>query len=318
MQELAREMIHESWISQKDNLEFICVRRSKWLMFRDRINDIFIRFWESNELNKEYNLHRFFIDNNFPVSQIIANSEKNGFALYSEKSIWEDPIWKMLMNNSITYEKAISYVEQIFIQYIKAQHKTINNKYSYDDIYKSNQLGRFTEENNELKYIDPDIVSTVFNKLKEDLPSYKCALTHWDFNTFNIFEKWVIDLEDSFNWIYWYDLISLLTHNYWFPIAWAEMTILFSFEIRDIDKFFAIYEKYSSDKIDDIFDINFILRWIWACCWMDDRPLVQKFRFERIITYFDAYLRWESIKDMFLEEVKEINIKLSENARNWS
>lgn len=318
MQEIAQKMIIEAGISTGENLEFFCIRRWKWLIFRDRVNDIFIRFWEKEKLRKEFDLHSYFIANNFPVSEITTSFENEDNFLYAEKSIWEEKLGRMIRNQTITYKEAIEILNKILSQYLEAQYKTINKGWNFEEAKKFFHLDIFEQENSELKNIDENLVKMAFKKIKKGFINQDFALTHWDFNTMNIFEWWVIDIEDSYNGLLGFDIVTLITHNYWFPTSWAEMNRAYSFEIEDIYKFFEIFNEITWKNLEELFDLCFMTRWIWSCSNMNDRPIIQKFRFERMAWYMESYIKWEKLLPKFLEEVKEININTKQDEWNWS
>ncbi|EKE29838.1 MAG: hypothetical protein ACD_2C00088G0003 [uncultured bacterium (gcode 4)] len=311
MESAARKSICESWISEEWSLEFIRHRRSRWMMFADRDRGIYIRFWKKEYMKKEFEQHNLFIKHDFPVSELVACFEDGEYFAYAEKNIWKNPLARMLLDWEMTKDSMQNALIWILKRYISAQGNTVNKDWRYDEINEFNMLDWFRKENAELGFVDEELTERVIQKIREDLAWKDFELTHGDFNAFNIFELWVIDLEDSFNGVFWYDAVTLVTHNYWFPISWAEMNLAYSFREADMLEMFSVFNEITWKKIEEVFDLNFILRWIWSCYMMHDTPIVQKYRFKRIVGYFEAYLDWRPLLPIFMEEVKIINYQLN-------
>jgi len=301
-----KEIIISSWISNEKDLVFLCKRRNDWILFFDNKKDIYIRFWREGT-KKEFDLQKKFLSYNFQVPEIIFSQEKWKYFFYVEKSLWNEVLWKQILKKSITYKEWYKYLYNVLENFLKSQKLTINNDWNLKNIISQLYMDNFKKEVLKLKIIKSDFIDRLYNKIYNELINNKYfVLTHGDFNSWNIFKKGFIDVEDSYNWIMWYDFISLITHQYWFPLEW-ERRINFSFFTSDIKKMIRLYNDIFNTNIEKQFNLLFILRWIWACSWMEDFPEEQEFRFKRFKKYAEKYLNWESILKFFLEEVNNIN-----------
>jgi len=308
MDKLGREIIVDLWIVKDENLDFICERRNDWLIFYNKEKNQYIRIWKKEDLKKEFEKHKLFLNYNFRVANIISSFEKDDFFLYVEDNVWVDVIWKEILEKQISYEKWFENIYNLAKWYFESQKNTINKNLDTKEIIKSNELELFRKECLEWKFFDNKLIDVLFNKIITELEKSEFfELTHWDFNTRNIFTNWIIDVEDSYNWTVWYDLISLISHNYWFPLDWNWRTIIFSYKTTDIEKLISLYKNISWMNLDDNFNLSFILRSVWACVWMDDLPDEQEYRYNRFKKYAEKYLNWEDLLEVFLGEVDDVN-----------
>ena len=308
MKEIWKTIILWLWLSSVESLELICVRRNEGVIFYDTEKNIFIRFWLKEYIKKEFEIQKKFINYNFDVPQILFNKEvDNNYFLYSEKNLWKEPIWIEIKQKVISYKEWFSNLYNVFEKFSISQKETINNKWNIEELKDNLNIEKFKKESLELGIFNINFIEELYKKIFNDIQEKGIyCLTHWDFNSRNIFKNWFIDVEDSYNGLLWYDLITLTTHLYWFEISWKR-SISFSFEVSDIKKLFKLYNNIFSTKIEDTFTFLFLLRWIWACSWMWKFPEEQKYRFNRFKKYADKYLKWENILESFFDEVDKVN-----------
>lgn len=308
MDKIGRKIIIDLWITNDNELDFVCTRRNNWIIFFDKNKNQFIRFWKKEDLEKEYKNHQLFLKYNFNVADILFSIEKDEYFLYIEKNLWVDVIWKQILENQISYDEWFMDIHNLAEKYFWAQKNTINKNWCINEIKFSNQLDLLSSECLLWGFIDKLLLEKLFIKINNDLEEVKFyELTHWDFNTRNIFKLWVIDIEDSYNWTIWYDLISLISHNYWFPLDWKWRKIIFSYAKWDILKLITLYENKTWMDLKSNFNLSFILRWIWACVWMSDMPDEQVYRYKRLNKYIEKYLNWDNLLNEFLDEVEYVN-----------
>jgi hypothetical protein len=112
----------------------------------------------------------------------------------------------------------------------------------------------------------------------------------------------------------WFDLITLISHHYWFQIdGFNDRGMLFSFKRKDIEKLLLMSNDIYSNDISKTFDLCFILRSIWSSVWMQEFPEEQEYRLKRLNKYIEKFLKWESLLEFFLNEVDEINKIINKN-----
>jgi len=313
MRKIWKEIILSLWVSSVENLEFVCERRKGWIIFFDNKKNIFIRFWLKDYIKKEFEIHKNFINYSFCVAKILFSKEFDNYFLYTEESLWNSSIWIEIFRKNISYKEWFSYLYNILEKFLISQKNTINNNWNIDELKLYLNIDKFKNETLDLGVFKIDFINDLYKKIFDDIENkWIYCLTHWDFNSRNILKNWFIDVENSFNGILWYDLISLVTHLYWFQVDW-ERSISFSFEVSDIKKLFKLYNNIFYMNIENTFNLLFLLRWLWACSWMWKFPEEQKYRFNRFKIYAEKYLKWEDILEYFFEEVQDINNYLKLN-----
>lgn len=311
MDKIWRKIIIDLGISKDENLEFICERRSNGLLFFNTEKKHYIRFWKKEDLKKEFEKHKIFLEKDFRVASVISFHEKDDYFIYVEEKLWDEVIWKEIYNKNITYNEWFDKIYSLSEWYFIAQKNTLNTIWNLDEIIKSNQLDKFYSECSRGKFLEINLVDKLYEKIYKEFNNCNYfVLTHWDFNSMNLFQTWFIDVEDAYNWPFWYDLVTLLTHNYWFPVDWSWRKIAYSFDISDIKKTISLHNNIYWIDIKETFNLSFILRWIWACVWMEEYPEEQQFRFKRIHKYIEKYLDWADLYDVFLDDVEKINKQL--------
>ena len=314
MKNKAKDLILELWLSNEENLEFICERRNKWVIFLDKNKNIYIKVWDKYQLKKEFEIQKQFIDLKFQVAKILISFENEDYFVYTEDKLWEKVIWKEIKDGNLSYDKGFEKIYEVVKNYFIRQSTTININWDTELILKKNGIDLLSSE----KLIDRDVYIQLISKLHYKINNCMYfTLTHWDFNSMNLFNNWIIDLEDSYNWPLWFDLVTLISHHYWFQVdGLNNRSMLFSFKREDIEKLLFMSNDIYSNDISETFDLCFILRAIWSSVWMQEFPEEQKYRVKRLKIYIEKFLKWESILDFFLNEVDEIN-KIIEVNKIW-
>jgi hypothetical protein len=313
---IAKKIILKLEISKLENLLFICERREWGLIFFNDEKNNFIRFWNKNILKKEFKNQEDFLSFWFKIPKIISSFEEGDYFIYIENKIWNEVLWKKIFNKNISYKKWFNEIYSVANNFFESKKLTFNINWNADEVKNSVKFNIFLKECEEHKIIEKDLIKKFFEKIDSDLEkNKKYELVHWDFNVMNLLKDWFIDVEDSYNWTIWFDLISLITHNYWFPINWS-LKIAFSYNVSDIEKLIKLHDEKTWKSVEDYFDLSFMLRSIWSCVLIWDRPDLQKFRYNRIKKYITKYLNWENLLEEFLDEVDSINKILEKNKKS--
>jgi hypothetical protein len=159
--------------------------------FFDKNKNIYIKIWDKYKLKKEYEIQKQFIDLKFQVANILSTFETEEYFVYTEDKLWEKVIWKEINEGNISYDEGFEKIYEVANNYLTRQSATININWDTDLILKKNDIDLLGSE----KLIDKDIYKQLVSKL-----SYKInectyfVLTHWDFNSMNLFDNWIIDL----------------------------------------------------------------------------------------------------------------------------
>ena len=269
----------------------------------------YIKIWNIEETKNEFNKHIRFLDFNFRVANILSSYEKDEYFIYVEDRVWDHTLWQKIQGKNITYDEWYIKIYNFVKWYLDSQKRTLNINWSLEEILKSNNFDLLHFESKLHNFLPLDLYNRLLKKISDDIKKCKYfTLTHWDFNSMNIFEWGVIDLEDSYNWPLWFDLVTLISHHYWFPLNWKSWRkIAFSFSRNDINKLISLHNKIFWLNITETFNLCFILRWVWATVWMDKYYDEQKYRYNRLSKYIKKYLNWNNLLDFFLDEVDEIN-----------
>lgn len=305
MHSIEREVILESWISNWEDLQFVCERRNWWRMFFDKNSNAYIKIGNKYVLKKEYDIQKQFLAMKFQVAEILSSCEIWDNFIYTESKLWEMVIWLAINQGNISYWDGIQKIFRVANEYFRHQSQTVNSEWNIYEVLKKNNIDLLGEE----KLLEEDTYSSLVKELHRELTQcYSYWLMHWDFNSMNLFEEWVIDLEDWYNWPVWFDLITLISHHYWFEADWInDRNMLFSFEREDIEKLILMHNNLYSFELTRNFDLCFMLRSIWSTVWMEAFPKERQFRLNRLNIYIKKYLSWENLLEYFLNEVDEIN-----------
>ena len=301
-------IIENLWISNSKDIEFFKDRRLWGLLFYNKNKNTYIRFWKKEQIKEEFDKHNNFLKFGYPVAKILWYWEYDNYFIYEEESLWNKSIWFSFLEKNINYDDWFDNIYKITNQYLKAQAKSKINLVDNEMILNEGHFYEVISECEKYKFLDISLLKNLEIKIIEELNKINSTfLNHWDFNSMNFSDNWIIDLETAHYSISSYDIVTLISHNYCFPYKWAELTLAFSYKINDIEKLLLLYNNYFDKKIELEFSLSFILKWIWACCDMFDTPKLQKYRYDRIEKYIKNYLNWDNIVNIFMDEVKETN-----------
>ena len=144
-------------------------------------------------------------------------------------------------------------------------------------------------------YEEGEIDHNIIDQLKEKIVRVTATLpvvrNHGDHNPYNIFTDGLIDLEDSFDGPLWYDTITALTQNYWFPTQGGELNQQHAFTEGQINRYLKYCSRKEIDFMDnDIFAALFIMRWIFATVKTVNFPWLYQFRYKKLLQTITEYL----------------------------
>ena len=197
----------------------------------------------------------------------------------------------------ITFDKFLAYqLEHLTVQWNIAWGSQITSQ-EFDSF---NYL--FTEW-----YLDPTLAQQLIEKTATITKTMKWSWNHGDHNQYNIFENGVIDLEDSFYGPIWYDTITSLSQNFWFPdpIKWEvwEFMRQHSFSKTQLKTYFTEIQKntlWIDFMNSDIFGALFLMRAVFVTVKTDGLPLLRKYRYNKLTHAVQAYLKGENMINYFI------------------
>lgn len=259
-----------------------------------------------DEIEKEVALYQKLKAVNIPLPSLLW------FETYEDDlgRMKEEAIPGLLYSDLFTesYEKDW-YIDNTFLEkFIAYQHNHLT--------WQSHTIGDksiVSEPFNKYKYLysewflDHTLIDACITKIAlatKDEPQW---WNHGDHNAYNIFENGVIDLEDSFFGPLWYDTITAITQNYWFPypnsIPW-ELTRQHVFTREQILQYLEALSKHPigiNFMESQTFGALFLMRGIFVTVKSDSFPLLRSYRYERLQDAMNAFLQWENMIEFFLK-----------------
>ncbi len=305
MLNLTREQVLEKiWeLTKTDStqFEYIKIRRNKNHIIKDIIDGNYIRFWYSKAIHDELLVHKKLLSFGFPVAKILSTGNYQEFSWYKEENLWDEPFAKKFILYKDNPEKTSKILKKLLIvtkKYFTAQKHTICNNISTWDVFKWYHVNNFIKELEDCNNPFLPTVKKIKNKLEKVLPTIPKEFTHWDFNCFNIFDKWIIDFEDSFYWPIGWDAMVTFAHTLLFPRSWAENIS----EYAITKEMFEWIEKAFHSNFEENFWVTFILKCFWWNHKESDRPLLHKYRMPIFEKFWRAFLEDKNLYKLFREE----------------
>jgi hypothetical protein len=262
----------------------------------------FLKLGPKELLQTEINFHKRLLDYEFPVSEITGSGEKENKFYYTETSLGEklfgDVFWEDCLRDKVIGEKDFSDFLAISESFAKAQLNSAEAITGKDE--KGFYLGaHFDIIQDELPDFKTEILSA-FEKLKKRLSSLPYVLTHGDLNPYNFLEKGVIDFGNAFQAPAGYDLVSNVSHIYFFPPSEDyEMSRRYGFTQDQLSKYYGsldeIYQSHGLDKLSQYIDDFIFSRAVWASTQMHHYPKVQEYRYNKLKEITAQYLAGDKI-----------------------
>ncbi len=181
-----------------------------------RGNATYLRIGEPKRIQRALDLHRRMENDAFPVSKLLGEGTLGNEYYFIESSLG-DRRFGDLFSDDIKQDGEISETHfnellTIVTRFGEAQLKTVTEK-EWGFFEKGLHLDILRDELPEYR----TKIDERFGRIKERLSGLPFVLTHGDFNANNLYPAGVIDLEDSFNGPFGYDLMSALVHIGYFP-----------------------------------------------------------------------------------------------------
>jgi len=250
-----------------------------------------LRIGDRERIERDLARHRQMAEAGFPLATILSEGTSDGQSYFIESSLGEkhlgarfaDDIEQTGAIRPELFEKFVLVVEK----FARAQLNTRDVGNQISGLEAGILLSKLLEEMPEHSSSITERFNQAQNKLKE-LP---LVLTHGDCNPNNLYPEGIIDLEDSFQGPYGYDLVSAIEHINSFP------------DSREYE-YFAKYrftpeqKKQFYDRLDAISVESGLLplseyaedleycRAVWLAADIPRTPKLQKFRFDALVNRF--------------------------------
>lgn len=281
-------------------------RRNWSTIYRCNHYTHYMKLGPKEEIDKEVQLYQKLKACDIPLPTLL------GFEAHDDDLGWmkeESLHWRLYADLfTESYETHGNISSELIEEFIAYQHRhlqwqaktiwkidIINNPFmSYSYLYEEWEINH-------------DTISALMEKIDQDTRDLPHCWNHGDHNPYNIFSDGVIDLEDWFYGTMWYDTITALTQNYWFPRNnWepGELTRQHEFTWEQIQYFLENISK-NTLGIDftspSVFWALFILRGIFVTVKSDETPLLRAYRYNRLKAVIDKYIAGENMIAHFQE-----------------
>jgi hypothetical protein len=266
--------------------ELLGTQRSGAAVYRG--TNAYLRIGERGVISHDLAQHREMKAAKYPVARILSDGEHDSLTYFIEESLGQESFRAMfeedyLQGGSVSGQHFSSFTriaKKLYAAQLKAQRAT----WDIGEFAAGLQVTTFARE---LPAYRADIEAK-FVSVAERLQKLPGTLLHGDCNAANMYEKGVIDLEDSFYGPVGYDQISALMSMEWSP------------DTRDYE-FYARYKLTREQKESYIRALNSIgrkagvvdiaspasdlafCRALWLCRGMAAWPRIQQWRYEKFI-----------------------------------
>lgn len=261
--------------------------------------------WPSDEITKEVVLYQKLKAHGVPLPALLGcetqiddigrmKEESLKWKLYAELFAEQyeknGTVWTDLLSAFIAYQ----------MRHLDAQQRIINDTTIIDSQFDKTPY-LYSEW-----FLSHELIDRMQKQLNTDLATLPQAWNHGDHNPYNIFEDGIIDLEDWFFGPVWYDSITALTQNFWFPRAGeeGELTRQFMFTHEQLLSAFTELTTHSlgiNFTDSRIFGALFLLRWIFVTVKSNATPILETYRYKKMQKAIEAYLQGEHMLEYFLK-----------------
>lgn len=249
----------------------------------------YMKVWSQEMIQSEVDMYSIVHQYWFPLPTLLEyNIEHDDISYMKEESLegnlfadvftydceqyWE--IRKNHFDSFCLYQKNHLYFQ------LQTQDKALAQTFfdKFEDLYEEGE-------------IDHNIIDQLKEKIVRVTATLPVVRNHGDHNPYNIFTDGLIDLEDSFDGPLWYDTITALTQNYWFPTQGGELNQQHAFTEGQINRYLKYCSRKEIDFMDnDIFAALFIMRWIFATVKTVNFPWLYQFRYKKLLQTITEYL----------------------------
>ncbi|MBX9906282.1 aminoglycoside phosphotransferase family protein [Patescibacteria group bacterium] len=257
--------------------------------------DTYLRIGPKNLIEQEINYHKNLLKFGFPIPEILHEGTYEDLCYFTESSFGDEHLGQIFGSNAINsivsdddFSKLLNVVK-IFAQ---AQIKTIGTQaFIFKDFKELIKLDVLLEE---LPLLGKDTLKAL-EKVEDRITQLPSALTHGDFNPYNIFEKGVIDWERGSYSPLGYDLVTNISQTFFFPLGGDyEYSARYRYSSKQVEEYWqAIDEVCTEAGIHSISEYrnDFIFcRSVWSAVRMHQWPKIQEWRYRQYEALLGIYL----------------------------
>jgi len=253
----------------------------------------YMKVWSQEMIQSEVDMYSMVQEYWFPLPQLLEYKIENDDISYMKEESLEGNLFADVFTNDCEkyweiqknhFDSFCLYQKNHLFFQLKTTNKNITKKEFdwFDDLY------------NEWK-ISTELINKVKDKIQFIDHIFPTVWNHGDHNPYNIFTDWLIDLEDCFEGVLWYDTITALTQNFWFPKEWWELNQQHYFTKSQIHRYLKYCTRKEVDFLDnDIFGTLFLMRGIFATVKTIDFPLLHDFRYDKLTELMHKYIEWST------------------------
>ena len=252
----------------------------------------YLRIGDSETIARDLALHRTMEKARFPVAQIVQEGTLAHRSYFLELSLG-DASFRALFEKDIDDASAISAAKfksflSVSKQLMGAQTKMADGPWDVEEFAWGVKLTTLCRE----LPAHADEIRARFVKAAKRLSVLPKTLLHGDNNPANMYQGGVIDLEDSFYGPLGYDQIAALMSIEWSPVRRDyEFYAQYRFSDEQKKEYLKMVDTLGkkagvaalSEHADDLA----FCRALWLCAGMQEWPMTQQWRFEKLI---DTYL----------------------------
>ncbi len=249
----------------------------------------YARIGPKEVITRDLSLHRAMEKAKFPVAGILGEGELIGSIGYfieealgarSFRAIFQEDLDTRGSIQKENFDAFTGMVKKLFAAQIKCSEK----KWNIDEFAEGIHLPSLLKELPDHR----DALARRFEEACARLQKLPSTLTHGDCNPANMYEKGIIDLEDSFHGPLGYDAVSALMTIDWVPdTKMYEFHAQYRFTDEQKKQYLQTLSKITSKvKLPNIElhleDLTFC-RAVWLCNGMNEWPRTQQWRFEKLV-----------------------------------
>lgn len=256
-----------------------------------RSDNLYVRIGDPERIRRDLALHKRMKEAGFPVASIVAEGEYGNEAYFVESSLGNEHLGATFaadveQTGSIGHESFGRFLN-VAEQFARAQLGTVTETRDFDAFSRGILLEKLCEEL-------PDYARRLrqrFAEAQANLAPLPFVLTHGDFNPNNLYPAGVIDLEDSFQGPYGYDLVGAVAHIDSFPDSHEyEYFAKYRFTPEQRNLYQEMIDRVSSEASQPSptqfsEDLEFC-RAVWLAAGIPHTPKLQRFRYDFVISRF--------------------------------
>lgn len=263
-----------------ERFELLGLQKGGSAVYRGEKN--YLRIGPKEGIAADRLIHQAMEKAKFPVARILSEGELNSHGYFVEESLGERSFRAAFQEDMEARSRINDAHFTAFLALMKkfysAQKKSAKGDWDTDEFAAGIRLPELCRE----LPVHADAIRERFAVAIERLKPLPRALTHGDCNPANLYERGVIDLEDSFYGPLGYDIISALVTIEWAPEV---KTHEFYAQYRFAPEQKAAYLKQFRQIAPHFDDLAFC-RAAWLSSGMGEWPRLQQWRFEKFVHEF--------------------------------